>query len=147
MRARLTPRRSGSRRTPPLAALPLVVAAIAAVLPGRVAADVAIDGVVVPKAKVTMEITQDVIEFRTGTDPNPQVLPGAKRYGVCVLAAAPVAALDAELPRGDTATRLTVQAGDGRTFVRCLVTGLETEGAGAKHQLKYCLRCEDVTIP
>jgi hypothetical protein len=127
-----------------LAAVLLVFGAASA---ARAAGDVAINGSVVPKATSAVEFTQDLIDFREGGDPNPQVLPGAKHYGVCVVTPAPIAVLDAELPRADGATRMTVQIEDGRTFVRCLVASLKTEGAAAKRRLTYCLRCEDVTTP
>lgn len=113
----------------------------------RAADDVSVNGVVIPRASSTVEITQDLVEFREGGDPNPQVLPGAKRYGVCLATSAPVAVLDAELPRADSATRFIVQIEDGRTFGRCLVASLKTEGSGGKRRLNYCLRCEDVTTP
>jgi hypothetical protein len=42
---------------------------------------------------------------------------------------------------------MTVQIEDGRTFARCLLASLKTDGGGAKRRLTYCLRCEDVTTP
>jgi hypothetical protein len=121
--------------------------ALALPLTARAAEQVTVNGVLVPKATSTVEVTQDLVEFREGGDPNPQVLPGAKRYGVCIATAAPVAILDAELPRADAATRMIVQIEDGRSFARCLVASLKTEGSGGKRRLTYCLRCEDVTTP
>ena len=59
------------------------------------AADVSINGTVVPKATSTVEATQDTTEFRSGGDPAISLLPGSKRYTVCVIAPAPVAVLDA----------------------------------------------------
>ena len=88
-----------------------------------------------------------ICEFRSGGDPAILLLPGAKRYGVCVVASGPVAALDAELPVADTPDRFTVQVEDGRQFGRCLLTSLKAEGSGNKRRLTYCLRCEDVTVP
>ncbi len=126
------------------------IAAVALLLvatPAAFAAEVAVNGAAVPKAASTVEITQDVIEFREGGETSPQVIPGAKRYGVCVVTPSPVAVLDAELPRADTVTRFTVQIEDGRAFGRCLVASLKTEGSGGKRRLTYCLRCEDVTTP
>ena len=110
-------------------------------------ADVSVNGAVMPKASSTVDITQSLIEFREGGETSPQVLPGAKRYGVCVTTPSPVAALDAELPRADGATRFIVQIEDGRSFERCLVASLKTEGSAGKRRLTYCLRCEDVTVP
>jgi len=130
------------------ATLPVVALfALAATPPVRAAGDVTINGGVVPKASSTIDFTQDLIDFREGGDPNPQVLAGAKHYALCVLTPAPVAVLDAELPRADSATRMTVQIEDGRTFARCLLASLKTDGSGAKRRFTYCLRCEDVTTP
>ncbi len=125
----------------------LVILASAVVSSAAAAGAVIVGGVVVPKASSTVEITQDVIEVREGGDPNPILVPGAKRYGVCLVTPAPVAALDAELPRADTVTRMSVQIEDGRTFGQCLVASLKTDGSGGKRRLTYCLRCEDVTTP
>ncbi len=109
--------------------------------------DVVVNGVIVPKAASTVEVTQDLIEFREGGETHPRLLVGAKRYGVCVVAPAPVAVLDAELPRADAVTRMTVQIEDGRAFAGCLVASLTIDGSGGKRRLTYCLRCEDVTTP
>ena len=84
---------------------------------------------------------------RCGTLSHDATLPGAKRYGVCVVATAPVAVLDAELPLGDTPDRFTVKIEDGREFGRCLLASLKTDGSGNKRRLTDCLRCEAVTIP
>jgi len=111
------------------------------------AAAIAVNGAVVPKATSTVDITQTLIEFREGAETSPQMLPGAKRYGVGVVAPSPIAVLDAELPRADTPTRFSVQIEDGRSFGRCLVASLKTEGSAGKRRLTYCLRCEDVTVP
>lgn len=109
--------------------------------------DVSINGVVVPKATSTMDETQDVTEFRAGGDPAILLLPGAKRYGVCVVATAPVAVLDAELPLADTPDRFIVKVEDGREFSRCLLASLKADGSGNKRRLTYCLRCENITAP
>jgi imidazole glycerol phosphate synthase subunit HisF len=128
----------------------LLVALSAAVLHPSVtrgADDVSINGVAVPKATSTMDGTQDVSEFRAGGDPTILLFPGAKRYGVCLVAAAPVAVLDAELPLSDSPDRFTVKTEDGREFSRCLLASLKTDGSGNKRRLTYCLRCENVTAP
>ncbi|MEO6025426.1 MAG: hypothetical protein ABIR79_00980 [Candidatus Binatia bacterium] len=127
----------------------LAFAALAALFafPSVANADVTVNGAVVPKATSAVEITQALIEFREGGETSPQVLPGAKRYGVCIVTPSPVGVLDTELPHADSATRLSVQIEDGRSFGRCLVASLKTEGSASKRRLTYCLRCEDVTVP
>lgn len=127
--------------------LAIALATVIIAAPVWASDEVTVNGAVVPRAAATVEITQDLIEFREGGDPNPQVLAGAKRYGVCLTTPAPVAVLDTELPRADTATRMTIQIEDGRSFGRCLVASLKTEGSAGKRRLTYCLRCEDVTTP
>jgi len=124
----------------------LLIAA-ATLAAGRAEAQVAIDGSPVPKASSTIDSTQDVIEFREGGNPNIALVPGLKRFAVCVIAPAPIAALDAELPLGDPPTRFTVRVEDGREFGQCLLANLKAEGAGGKRRLTYCLRCENVTTP
>lgn len=131
-------------RTPALAALAVLLLSLAG--PAS-AADVSVNGAAVPKATSTVDITQDIIEFREGGETSPQVVGGAKHYAVCLVTPAPVAALDAELPRADTVTRFSVQIEDARSFGRCLVASLKTEGSGGKRRFTYCLRCEDVTTP
>jgi len=64
-----------------------------------------------------------------------------------VVATAPVAVLDAELPVADTPDRFTVGIEDGRQFSRCLLASLKTDGSGNKRRLTYGLRCENVTTP
>jgi hypothetical protein len=125
------------------------VLALGAVLDLSVAcaADVSIDGTVVPRASSTVEATQDVTEFRSGGDPAISLIPGSKRYTVCVITSAPVVVLDAELPLADTPDRFTVGIEDGRQFSRCLLASLKADGSGNKRRLTYCLRCENVTTP
>lgn len=110
-----------------------------------VAGNVEINGVPVTRTVATIDSTQDITEFREGGSPNVQLVPGIKRYGVCVMAQGPIAVLDAELPVSDTPSRFTVTVEDGRQFSRCLLASLErTTG---KRPFAYCLRCEDVTTP
>ena len=111
------------------------------------AADVSVNGAIVPKATSTIDSTQDITEFRVGGDPAIRLLPASKRYGVCVVAPAPVAVLDGELPVADSPDRFTVQVEDGRTFGRCVLASLKADGSGGKRRFTYCLRCEDVTTP
>jgi hypothetical protein len=122
----------------------VVVATVAAT---RADADVAVNGTVVPKASSTIDSTQDVLELREGGNPNIRLLPGLKRFGVCVISPGPIAALDAELPLDDTPSRFTVRLEDSREFGQCLLASFKAEGSGGKRRLTYCLRCENVTAP
>ncbi len=124
-----------------------VLASALAVTRADAAAAVTVNGGVVPKASSTIDSTQDVIEVSEGGNPGTLLVPGRKRFGVCVVAPGPIAALDAELPVADTPTRFVVQVEDGRQFSQCLLTSLKAEGAGGKRRLTYCLRCENVTTP
>jgi hypothetical protein len=109
--------------------------------------NVALNGTVISKASSTIDSTQDVLELREGGNPNVRLLPGLKRFGVCVISPGPIAALDAELPLDDTPSRFTVRVEDSREFGQCLLASLKAEGSGGKRRLTYCLRCENVTAP
>ena len=115
------------------------------VVAAALAGDVELNGVEVPKAVTLIDVTQDVTEFRSGGDPAIRLVPGPKRYGVCVSTASRVPALDAELPLADTPDRFTVKSDDGREFGACLLASLKVEAPEAKRRYTYCLRCEDVT--
>lgn len=108
------------------------------------AGGVSVNGTAIPKAVSSIDESQDVTEFRAGTESSIQLVPGLKRYGVCIAAQGPIAILDAEFPLSASASRFTVQVEDGRRFVRCLAASLGGEGKGKKRRLTYCLRCEDV---
>jgi hypothetical protein len=110
------------------------------------AADVTLDGAVVPKATSIMSIPVDVTEFREGGSECPVLLPGCPKPRVCVTAPAPIAPLDAQLA-GAPPARFTVGVEDGRSFGRCVILSLDTSGAGSKRRYLYCLRCEGVTAP
>jgi hypothetical protein len=125
----------------------LTCAIVATLVSTRADADIAVNGAVVPKASSSIDSTQDVIEFRDGGNPNILLIPGLKRFAVCVIAPAPIAMLDAELPLGVTPSRFTVRVEDGREFGQCLLANLKAEGSGGKRRLSYCLRCENVTAP
>ncbi len=118
---------------------------LAGAVSAAAAGDVSVNGIDIPRAVSTVESTQEVTEFRAIGQPI-QLVPGAKRYAVCVVAASPVAVLDAELPLPDTPSRFVVKVEDGREFANCLLASLKAEGAGGKRRLAYCLRCEDVTL-
>jgi hypothetical protein len=110
------------------------------------AADVTLDGAVVPKATTSMSIPVDVTEFREGGSACPILLPGCPEPKVCVTTPAPIAPLDAQLA-GAPSARFTVGVEDGRSFGRCVMLSLDTTGAGGKRRYVYCLRCEGVTAP
>jgi hypothetical protein len=124
-----------------------IAAAVFILLPSAAGAEVAVDGVAVPKATSTIDSSQDVIEFQEGGGGGVALVPGRKRYGVCLVAPAPIAALDAELPLAADVTRFVVTVEDGRQFSQCLLASLKAEGSGSKRRLSYCLRCENVTTP
>ena len=126
----------------------LACAVVATVASSRADAQVAVNSVVAPKARSSIDSTQDVLELREGGNPNILLLvPSLKRFGVCVVSPAPIAALDAELPLDDTPSRFTVRVEDSREFGQCLLASLKAEGSGGKRRLTYCLRCENVTAP
>lgn len=133
------------RRAPILLA-GILVAALTSTRAGA-DANVAVNGLDVPKASSSIDSTQDILEFREGGNPNILLVPSVKRFAVCVIAPAPIAALDAELTLGDTPSRFTVRVEDGREFGQCLLASLRAEGSGGKRRLSYCLRCENVTTP
>jgi hypothetical protein len=124
--------------------LALAFAGAAAVSAG--AAEVTLDGVVIPQASATMSIDVPITEFREGGDQCPRLLPGCPKLAVCIAAPAPVASLDAQLA-GATPARFAVGVEDGRSFARCVPASLETKGGRQRKQYEYCLRCEGLTGP
>lgn len=110
------------------------------------AAEVTIDGVVVPRASSTLRIDVGITEFREGGEQCPRLLPGCPKLAVCVTAPAPIASLDAQLA-GAAATRSNVGVEDGRLFSRCVPESLETSGGRIRKQYEYCLRCEALSGP
>ena len=110
------------------------------------AAEVTLDGIVVPEASARMSIDVGITEFREGGEQCPRLLPGCPKLQVCIVAPAPVARLDAQLA-GATPARFAVGVEDGRTFGRCVPASLETKGARQRKQYEYCLRCETLTGP
>ena len=124
-----------------------LAAAVVILLPLAAGAEVAVNGAAVPKASSTIDSSQDVVEVQEGGGGGILLVPGRKRYAVCLVAPAPIAALDAELPLGDDVTRFIVKVEDGRQFSQCLLASLKAEGSGGKRRLSYCLRCENVTTP
>jgi hypothetical protein len=125
----------------------LIAAAVVILLPSGADAEVAVDGAAVPKASSTIDNSQDVIEVQAGGSEGIVLVPGRKRYAVCLVAPAPIAVLDAELPLGSDSKRFAVKVEDGRQFANCLLASLKAEGSGGKRRLSYCLRCENVTAP
>jgi hypothetical protein len=108
---------------------------------------VELNGIPIQNANSTFEITREVTEFREGGAPGIRLIPGLKRYTACVVADAPIAVLDAELPVIDTPSPFTVKVEDGREFSNCLVHSLKTGEVEKNRGFTYCLRCEDVTMP
>ena len=111
------------------------------------AAEVTLDGIVVPEASATMRIDVAISEFREGGgDQCPRLLPGCPKLEVCIGAPAPVTRLDAQLA-GATPARFAVGVEDGRTFGRCVPASLEAKGGKNRKHYEYCLRCEALTGP
>jgi len=111
------------------------------------AAEVTLDGIVVPDASATMSIDVDITEYREGGgDQCPRLLAGCPKLEVCIAARAPVAPLDAQLA-GAAPARFAVGVEDGRTFGRCVPASLETKGGKHRKHYEYCLRCEGLTGP
>lgn len=109
---------------------------------------VALNGTPIPYATASIDATIEVSEFRDGSDPLVvRLVPGTKRYGVCIKARSPVAALDAELPLSDTPDRFTVRLEDGREFGACVLESLKLEpNSTSRRGYEYCLRCESVAL-
>ena len=67
--------------------------------PGGVAetsGGVVLNGALIPHSTASVDATIEVSEFRDGNDPLVvRLVPGTKRYGVCIVARGPVALLDA----------------------------------------------------
>lgn len=110
------------------------------------AAEVTLDGAVVPGASATMSIDVGITEYRDGSEQCPRLIPGCPKLEVCIVARAPVAPLDAQLA-GASPARFAVGVEDGRTFGRCVPASLETKGAKHRTHYEYCLRCEGLTGP
>jgi hypothetical protein len=126
--------------------LAAVLAALGAV--AAQAADVTLDGVVVPKASATMTISVPITQYRDGAsaDQCPRLLPLCPKPEVCNATPGPIARIDAQLA-GAAPVRFTVGVEDGRLFSRCLPASLETKGGRLRKSYSYCLRCEGVTGP
>ena len=110
------------------------------------AAEVTLDGIVVPEASATMSIDVGITEYRDGTEQCPRLIAGCPKLEVCIAAPARVAQLDAQLA-GATPARFAVGVEDGRTFGRCVPASLETKGGKHRKHYEYCLRCEGLTGP
>jgi hypothetical protein len=110
------------------------------------AADVTLDGVAIPNASTTIDVSVGITEYREGGEQCPRLLPGCAKLAVCVATPAPLASLDAQLA-GAAPARFAVGAEDGRVFSRCVPESLETKGGKFLKQYRYCLRCEGLTGP
>ena len=121
-------------------ALPLALAGSAG------AAEVTLDGTVIPDASATMSIDVPITEYRDGAEQCPRFLPGCPQLEVCIAAPARVAPLDAQLA-GATPARFVVGVEDGRSFGRCVPASLHTKGGKHRKHYEYCLRCESLTGP
>jgi hypothetical protein len=124
----------------------LAIALVLAVAGTAGAAEVTLDGIVVPEASATMSIDVPITEYRDGTEQCPRLIPGCPKLEVCIAAPARVAPLDAQLA-GATPARFTVGVEDGRSFGRCVPASLETRGGKHRKHYEYCLRCETLTGP
>jgi hypothetical protein len=134
----------------------VMMVAVVAIASADPKGKVSLNGKPIPHAISEIDATVEVTEFRDGSDPlNIKLIPGAKRYTVCIVSRSPIAVLDAELPLSDTPDRFGVKVEDGREFSSCLLTSLQVEKRQGKrppegkniHSYDYCLRCENVTVP
>jgi hypothetical protein len=110
------------------------------------AAEVTLDGAVIPEASATMSIDVGITEFREGGSQCPRLLPSCPKLEVCIGTRAPVAPLDAQLA-GAAPARFSVGVPDGRSFGRCVPASLDTKSGKNRTQYDYCLRCETLTGP
>ena len=110
-------------------------------------AGVVLNGTPIPYSTASVDATIEVAEFRDGSDPLVvRLVPGTKRYGVCIASRSPVALLDAELPLSDTPDRFRVRIADGREFGGCVLESLKLEPHSTSWRgYEYCLRCESLT--
>jgi hypothetical protein len=67
----------------------------------RAAGAVELNGVPIPKAVSTLEASQAIREFLDAGDPSIRLIPGSRRYNVCIAAPSRIPVLDAELPLAD----------------------------------------------
>jgi hypothetical protein len=121
-----------------------VLALLAGLAPATRAAEVTLDGAVVPKASSTMSIPVVVTEFRE-SGLCARLIPGCAKPTVCITAPSAVAALDGQLA-GAAAARFSVGVEDGRVFSQCVLASLDTDAAPRRRYV-YCLRCEGVSAP
>jgi hypothetical protein len=124
----------------------LEAAALLLVATAAGAADVTLDGAVIPNASSTLDISVGITEFREGGESCPRLVPGCPKLGVCIAAPAPVASLDAQLA-GAAPARFAVGVEDGRVLSHCVPESLETRGGRFLKQYRYCLRCEGLSGP
>lgn len=144
------------------AAVPLLALGLALTLPtvapatDELVGHVMVNGTSLPYAVSFIDATVEVVEFRDGSNPNVvKLIPGAKRYTVCIASRVPVRVFDEELPVADTPDRFTVRVEDGRELSGCVLAGLKqaerpverTRERRIGSLYRYCLRCEDVTLP
>jgi len=124
--------------------------------PAAAAGQVLVNGMPLPRALASIDASIDVTEFRDGNDPTiVRLIAGSKRYGVCVLTPDPVGVFDAELPVADSADHFAIVVEDGREFSSCLMQSLNMverpqgrmRNSEPFQAYKYCLRCENVTVP
>ena len=122
--------------------------------PGGVAetsGGVVLNGELIPYSSASVDATIEVSEFRDGNDPLVvRLVPGTKRYGVCIVARGPVALLDAELPIPDSPDRFSVRIEDRREFGSCLLESLKLQRgpfSTSRPGYEYCLRCESLALP
>lgn len=107
-------------------------------------ASITINGILIGGTEARPDITVNIVEVREGGSNLALLLPGLKRYGITVVSRDPIAVLESQLPVVAIPARFTIGMENGRTFHRCLVAGLTSEGTAGGYRLLYALRCEDV---
>ena len=129
----------------PISRISAVLALACLCFPTVAAADVTLDGVLVPSAVSSMTIEVDVTEFREGGEPNqcPRLIAGCAHPQVTLHTPERVTVLDAQLT-GATSAQFTVGVEDGRLFHNCVVKSLEARG---KRRYHYGMACEGVSGP
>jgi hypothetical protein len=89
-----------------------------------------------------IEISAEPKEVRSGADGTATLVPGPRRFAVCLVSQARIAPLDPGLLTLDPKIqRHEVRTEEGIGFKGCLVSGLRTRGPARGRSYTYCLRC------
>ncbi len=105
---------------------------------------ITLNGVLIAGTEARPDIAVNIVEFREGGSDVVLLLPGLRRYGITVVSRDSIAVLESQMPVAAGPARFTIGLQNGRTFHRCLVAGLTSEGTADGYRLLYALRCEDV---